>query len=710
MSLDAFALGASWNPSLAQPAHPQSTRASRRRGWVSAIAGTLSMLPLGSLFHFIVTDLAMDLEQAERERIGVEYIQQLYDLGWALDAFEASRAGTDTSGQVPARALEQRFQTLRADPAQLGAALGMGPLLADATAGWDRLADRSASRDHGRVATSALLGRLRGLIREAADRSGLTNDPALDLQYLQGIHTHALPTALHGVVEFRALGLSSSPPPDPTQEQAQQLAVLGSKLSAAGTALLDDVKRAAPGPLATDRKLVSAAQAVAAALTELAALTPCQRLPCSETRAGRAVPEAAYRSDAQSWMDAGARALDALKTMASLSSAALERGLSERIAALKAWRWQRLALAAALGVIAALSWYALYRIQHKGATLRDRELERIADEHRRGQQAILLLMDELGEVASGNLAARASVTSEITGSIADSINVTIEALREVVEGIDAASAQVNASSQRGRAVANALSVATTDQSERIKQTSGSIETMTQSITEVSEDAARCADVSMLSLGAAARGADAVREAIGNMDAMRAQIQETSKRIKRLGERSQEIGEIVSLIDSLAEQTNVLALNAAIQAVAAGDAGRGFAIVAEEVQRLAERSASATREVAARVKGIQSDTHDAVVAMEQSTHQVVEGTRLSIAVSQALLDIQNVTPRLASLVQSISVATQKQTEIAAQVSGEMSQILEINTKTTAGASQIVAALTTLADTVRKLRASVSRFRL
>ncbi|MGH8488193.1 MAG: methyl-accepting chemotaxis protein, partial [Gammaproteobacteria bacterium] len=215
---------------------------------------------------------------------------------------------------------------------------------------------------------------------------------------------------------------------------------------------------------------------------------------------------------------------------------------------------------------------------------------------------------------------------------------------------------------------------------------------------------------MLSLNAANGGAEAVRSTIANMDEIRAQIQETAKRIKRLGESSQEIGDIVSLIDNITEQTNVLALNAAIQAAAAGEAGRGFTIVAEEVQRLAERSTKATKEIAARVKSIQADTTDAVVAMEQSTNRVVEGTKLSVAVNQALLDIQNVTPRLANLVQSISVATQKQTEIAEQVSFGMTQILEVTDKTTAGAAQIVTSVIKLGETARTLRGSVARFRL
>jgi len=377
---------------------------------------------------------------------------------------------------------------------------------------------------------------------------------------------------------------------------------------------------------------------------------------------------------------------------------------------LRATLWMRLALAAGFCFLAILALGAQSRAQRRAAAERDREAKRVVFENQRSQQAILLLMNELGEVANGNLTARATVSAEITGAIADSINVTIEALRDLVQGIDKASAQVKASTERGRAIANVLAVSTTDQSEQIKQTAASVQTMAQSITEVSENASRCADVAMLSLNAAKGGAEAVRSTIANMDEIRAQIQETAKRIKRLGESSQEIGDIVSLIDNITEQTNVLALNAAIQAAAAGEAGRGFTIVAEEVQRLAERSTKATQEIAARVKRIQVDATDAVVAMEQSTHQVVEGTKLSVAVNQALLDIQNVTPRLANLVQSISVATQEQTEIAEQVSFGMTQILGVTDKTTAGAAQIVTSVIKLGETARTLRGSVARFRL
>jgi len=539
------------------------------------------------------------------------------------------------------------------------------------------------------VATGALLQQIAVLTRDVADRSHLTLDADPDIYYLQEILTRNIPAAVRGITEARSSGLMSM--------LAEQLQESSERATAVDASFRPTVR--------------STAKAAHASLIDLATLAPTDPpvagsaavLPADAVALNRVGVEFGARSDAI------VGALDSLLALARASAAALDESLAARMTDLRATLRARLALAAGFCFLAILALGALCRAQRRAAAERDREAQRVVFENKRSQQAILLLINELGEVAGGNLAARATVSAEMTGAIADSINVTIEALRDLVQGIDKASAQVKASTERGRAIANVLAVSTTDQSEQIKQTAASVQTMAQSIAEVSENASRCADVAMLSLNAANGGAEAVRSTIANMDEIRAQIQETAKRIKRLGESSQEIGDIVSLIDNITEQTNVLALNAAIQA-AAGEAGRGFTIVAEEVQRLAERSTKATKEIAARVKSIQADTTDAVVAMEQSTNRVVEGTKLSVAVNQALLDIQNVTPRLANLVQSISVATQKQTEIAEQVSFGMTQILEVTDKTTAGAAQIVTSVIKLGETARTLRESVARFRL
>jgi twitching motility protein PilJ len=331
-------------------------------------------------------------------------------------------------------------------------------------------------------------------------------------------------------------------------------------------------------------------------------------------------------------------------------------------------------------------------------------------QNRANQDAILRLLDEIGNLASGDLTVRAKVTEDVTGAIADSINYTIDELRRLVTGINGAAEQVTAATQEAQSIAGQLLLAAQKQAAEIQTTGQSVAQMTVSMHEVSKSANDSAQVAKTSLGAAEKGAEAVQNAIRGMDDIREQIQETSKRIKRLGESSQEIGEIVQLIADITEQTNVLALNAAIQAASAGEAGRGFTVVAEEVQRLAERSAEATKHIGAIVKSIQRDTQDAVSAMERSTRGVVEGTRTADEAGAALREIERISTRLAELIGAISSATQQQAGSAAKVAGSMKGILAITQLTTEGTKKTAtsaARLTTLAD---GLKHSVAGFKL
>jgi twitching motility protein PilJ len=230
------------------------------------------------------------------------------------------------------------------------------------------------------------------------------------------------------------------------------------------------------------------------------------------------------------------------------------------------------------------------------------------------------------------------------------------------------------------------------------------------INEVSGQAQQTAQVARQSLVAAESGLQAVNNAIGGMNIIRDQIQDTSKRIKRLGESSQEIGEITELISDITEQTNVLALNAAIQAASAGDAGRGFSVVAEEVQRLAERSADATRQIAAIVRTIQTDTQDAVAAMERSTQGVVEGARLSDAAGSALADIDRVTHQLSALIEQISQQALREAESANDLAGHIQHIFAVTEQTGEGTRSTSQMVRELSRTAEELRASVSRFRV
>ena len=339
-----------------------------------------------------------------------------------------------------------------------------------------------------------------------------------------------------------------------------------------------------------------------------------------------------------------------------------------------------------------------------------RRLRETAEANQANQDAILRLLDEIQGLGHGDLTAEATVTEDFTGAIADAINYSIQQLRELVARIVDTAADVSAASDDTRATALQLSQAAENQSHEITDASAAINEMAITIDQVSANATESAAVAERSVSIAARGAAVVRNTITGMDRIRDQIQETSKRIKRLGEGSQEIGDIVSLIGDIADQTNILALNAAIQASMAGDAGRGFAVVADEVQRLAERSASATKQIAALVTAIQSDTTEAVASMEQTTAEVVAGAALSLDAGVALGEIETVSTNLAELIQDISTAARHQSTTAGHISNTMNVIQEITSRTLEQANQTATSIGELADMAVDLRESVSGFRL
>jgi len=326
------------------------------------------------------------------------------------------------------------------------------------------------------------------------------------------------------------------------------------------------------------------------------------------------------------------------------------------------------------------------------------------------QGAILRLMNEMGDLADGDLTIRATVSEDITGAIADSVNYTVEELAVLVRRINDAAERVTRASNAAQGTSNDLLAATKVQSAEIQSANAVVLEMATSMKTVSSSALESARVAHASLEAAQKGAAAVSNSISGMNEIRSQIQETSKRIKRLGESSQEIGEIVELISDITEQTNVLALNAAIQAASAGEAGRGFSVVAEEVQRLAERSGEATKQIAAIVKTIQTDTHDAVGAMEQSTQGVVEGAKLSDAAGQALNEISSVSQDLARLIEAISSDTQAQADIATKVADSMQDILRITGQTTLSTQETAVSIGELTELAIELKGSVSGFKV
>jgi twitching motility protein PilJ len=382
-----------------------------------------------------------------------------------------------------------------------------------------------------------------------------------------------------------------------------------------------------------------------------------------------------------------------------------------------------LALLLALASAAALAYVVLLDSRQRQALaeslqteaqIREQEARALEQEARRvnaaNQAAILRLMNELQLVAEGDLTQQATVTEDITGAIADSVNYTVEELRSLVGNVQSTVAKVAQTTSDVDETSTELLAASNEQLHEIRETGRSVVDMAGRINLVSGQAQESAAVARQSLQAAETGLQAVQSAIGGMNTLRDQIQDTAKRIKRLGESSQEIGEITDLISDITEQTNVLALNAAIQAASAGEAGRGFSVVAEEVQRLAERSADATRQIGALVKAIQTDTQDAVGAMERSTHGVVEGAKLSDNAGAALSEIDQVSRRLADLIAQISASTLQEANLANELADNIQHIFAVTEQTGEGTRSTASQVRELSKMAEELRQSVARFRI
>jgi twitching motility protein PilJ len=363
-----------------------------------------------------------------------------------------------------------------------------------------------------------------------------------------------------------------------------------------------------------------------------------------------------------------------------------------------------------VAIVVALLLVVTLHVLHSKVSVFERMAREQAEQNERNQQAILRLLDEMGSLADGDLTVEATVTEDITGTIADSFNFAIEELRKLVATVNETALMVDTATKQTENTAAHLAKAADNQAREINAATESIVSMAASIEEVSGNAERSSDVARHSVEVAHKGGEAVRRTIDGMNAIRETIQETSKRIKRLGESSQEIGNIVELINDIAEQTNILALNASIQASMAGEAGRGFAVVADEVQRLAERSTNATKQIEVLVRTIQTDTNEAVISMERSTTDVVSGALIAENAGAALDEIEQVSNQIASLVHNISGSARQQAGAAADVTRRTTRLKEIGEQTGKATTATAASIAKLSQLATELRKTVEGFAL
>jgi twitching motility protein PilJ len=439
------------------------------------------------------------------------------------------------------------------------------------------------------------------------------------------------------------------------------------------------------------------------AVRDAGAQADLQALSSLHERVRQAVAELGAGAEALTAVQAAIRELDGAAAELLTRYRNTDVGVSASAGGVAA-RLPLLLVFAALA-IAALMMFVYYR----GRDFR-RAAELQVEQNERNQQAILRLLDELSSLADGDLTVQATVTEDITGAIADSINYAIDALRELVTTINDSSILVDAASKQTEGTARHLVRSAETQAKQAAAASESMARMAISIEEVSGNAERCSDVARHAVEIAHKGGEAVRRTIAGMNTIRETIQDTSKRIKRLGESSQEIGNIVELIEEIAEQTNILALNASIEASRAGEASRGFAVVADEVQKLAERSAGATKKIEVLVSTIQSDTNEAVMSMERSTTDVVGGALLAENAGAALEEIEQVSHQIASLVHNISSSSKEQTSVASAITKNMHVLREISAKTTESTTATSSAISKLSELASQLRRSVAGFTL
>ncbi len=698
----------------------------------------LMALPIGVLLSLFVSTLGSRVIATRNEQTGLDYIRELRHLADHLSmhqgAANAALQGAETfRAQVTAlqSRIDSDFTTLEALDQKNGAALKTTESLALLKTGWQdlRLQVLTWPAAEGFERQSRLIADANSLARQAADQSTLTTDGELDAHYLGDALAVQLAAATETAGQLRGYGAG--------------LAARG-KRTPAETAQINYLSRQTS--LATERVSASISKAIQSnPMLESRLSKPL----AAATAAGRTFAQFAAdeSSSAQDYFDKGSAAVDAYTRLQDQTATELATVLTARLDRLDLDRMIQVGLTLGLLGLAGLAVYRISRgiarqvrsidallasigmgdfaaraevmttdelgsTAHALNAMLDNTVNLLQSQEERDnmQSSILKLLDDVAGVAQGDLTKEAEVTAEMTGAIADSFNYMIVELRGIIGSVQDTTSQVASSTRTIKATAERLAEGSVQQSQRVTEVSAAIGTMTDSIQQVAQTATTASTVAIQALAAARGGNESVQKTVEGMDAIRTHVQETAKRIKRLGESSQEIGEIVQLIEDVADRTSILALNASIQAAMAGEAGKGFAVVAEEVERLAERATGSAKKISTLIKSIQTDTKEAISAMEETTREVVGGSSLASAAGSRLNEIEAVSQRLAVLIESISAASKQQALGSEAVSRNVAVISGVAAETADGARSASESIQSLAAQAEQLRSSLQHFKL
>lgn len=667
------------------------------------MVGVLFLLPIALLLFYLISELRTSIAFSSKESLGVVYTQPLLNLVRNLPEHQRYATGGEavsTNLNAVGDQIDAQMTAVDQIIAPQGDSLGVGTQWKSIRAQWQNLraALPSMSPDQSTAAHNTLVSAVNAYVLDVADKSNLTLDPDVDTYYLMTASTVLLPTLIDNLARVRSTGIShDAGAPISDQERSTWSQFGQGSMEKNSQQIADAFSRAFAANPDVQQHLESKLRSLLREVSDLSKSVRGNDLIITSGNTG-------------TWAESTDKIFNTVNDLTVGAETDLSMLLDARVARLTKRLYLNAGTSAIITTLAVFILVVLARTASRTAHEREEQSSQIREENSKNQAAIMRLLDEMASLADGDLTVKAKVTEDITGAIADCVNYTVGELRSLVNRVNQASAEVTAKSTGAEQLSAQLRDAAQRQAEEIRQASAQVLSVAESVKKVSSKANDSADVATQSLTAAEEGGAAVENSIKGMNEMRENIQETSKRIKRLGESSQEIGEIVELISDITDQTNVLALNAAIQAAAAGDAGRGFAVVAEEVQRLAERSAESTKQIGTLVKTIQRDTQDAVSAMERSTLGVVEGAKLADVAGDSLRKIREVSSNLAQIISEIFGATKEQAVVAESVANTMKTILGFTDMNTEGTMQVTESVAQLAALASELKQSVSGFKI